>query len=130
MAMKTVFEQMGGEDGIRQLVDRFYVLMDTLPEAATIRAMHPADLTESREKFSLFLFGWSGGPPAYVEKYGHPRLRGRHMPFAVDDDAAAAWMRCMGLALEERSRDGVMDAAVAKGLFDAFFRIASHMRNR
>ncbi len=128
--MKTVFEQMGGEDGIRRLVGRFYELMDTLPEAATIRAMHAPDLTESSEKLTLFLIGWSGGPPAYVEKHGHPRLRARHMPFAVDDDAAAAWMRCMGLALEDEARSGAMEPAVAQGLFDAFLRIAGHMRNR
>ena len=128
--MKTVFEQMGGEDGIRRLVGRFYELMDTLPEAATIRAMHAPDLTESSKKLALFLIGWSGGPPAYVEKHGHPRLRARHMPFAVDDDAAAAWMRCMGLALEDEARSGAMEPAVAQGLFDAFLRIAGHMRNR
>ncbi|MDG1484160.1 MAG: group II truncated hemoglobin [Myxococcota bacterium] len=128
--MTTVFEQMGGEDGIRRLVGRFYELMDTLPEAATIRAMHAPDLTESSEKLTLFLIGWSGGPPAYVEKHGHPRLRARHMPFAVDDDAAAAWMRCMGLALEDEARSGAMEPAVAQGLFDAFLRIAGHMRNR
>ena len=87
--MKTTYEQMGGEPGIRALVDRFYELMDTLPEAATIRAMHPADLSESIEKLVLFLIGWSGGPPAYVTKYGHPRLRARHLPFAVDDEAAS-----------------------------------------
>jgi hemoglobin len=128
--MQTVFEQVGGEAGIRRLVDRFYALMDTLPEAATIRAMHPADLSDSREKLSLFLIGWSGGPPVYVEKRGHPRLRARHLPFAVDDEAAAAWMRCMGLALEELAREGALDPALAQGLFDAFLRIAGHMRNR
>lgn len=128
--MKTVFEQMGGEEGIQRLVDRFYVLMDTLPEAATIRAMHAPDLTEANDKLTRFLIGWSGGPPAYMEKYGHPRLRARHMPFAIDDDAAAAWMRCMGLALEEEARSGAMEPALAQGLFDAFLRIAGHMRNR
>ena len=56
--MKTTYEQMGGEPGIRAPVERFYALMDTLPEAATIRAMHPADLSESIEKLVLFLIGF------------------------------------------------------------------------
>ena len=127
---QTVFERMGRAPGIRQLVDRFYEHMDVLPEAATIRAMHPADLTESREKLSLFLIGWSGGPPAYVEKYGHPRLRARHMPFPIDDDAAVAWVRCMGIALEEFSRDGKMGKELAEELLNAFVRIAGHMRSK
>ena len=127
---QTVYGLLGEEEGIRTLVDRFYVLMDTLPEAADIRAMHPEDLTESAEKLTLFLVGWSGGPPLYMQKYGHPRLRARHLPFPIDDAAAAAWMRCMGLALEERARDGSLEPAVAQKLFDAFLRIAGHMRNR
>lgn len=128
--MKTTYEQLGEEQGIRALVDRFYELMDALPEAATIREMHPADLTSSREKLSLFLIGWSGGPPAYVSRYGHPRLRARHLPFAVDDDAAAAWVRCMGLALEERTQEGHLEVELAQNLFNAFVRIAAHMRNQ
>ena len=128
--MKTVYEQMGEEAGIRRLVDVFYDHMDTLPEAATIRAMHPRDLAGSREKLALFLIGWSGGPPAYVQKYGHPRLRARHFPFAIDDDAAAAWMRCMSLALEDLVKEGAMPSGLAHQLFDAFMRIAAHMRNR
>ena len=128
--MNTTYERLGEEAGIRALVDRFYELMDTLPEATTIRAMHASDLSSSREKLALFLIGWSGGPPAYVSRYGHPRLRARHLPFAVDDAAAAAWVRCMGLALEERARDGHLEPAFAQGLFDSFVRIAAHMRNQ
>lgn len=130
MAEQTVYEILGEEAGIRTLVARFYELMDTLPEAAEIRAMHPEDLTESADKLALFLVGWSGGPPLYVQKHGHPRLRARHFPFPIDDAAAAAWIRCMGLALQERAEDGSLDPAVAQGLFDAFLRIAGHMRNR
>ena len=79
------FERIGGEEGVRALVDRFYDLMDTLPEAAGIRAMHPRDLRMSREKLYLFLVGWLGGPPLYVERFGHPRLRARHLPFPIGD---------------------------------------------
>ncbi len=121
----TPYEALGAEPAVRALVDRFYDLMDTLPEAATIRAMHPADLTESREKLFLFLTGWLGGPPVYVEKRGHPRLRMRHLPFAVDEAARDAWLRCMFQALDEQVADELLRLQLRTGMA----RIADHMRN-
>lgn len=124
--MNKAYDFLGKQDGIRALVDRFYDLMETLPEAATIRAMHPPDLTESREKLFEFLVGRFGGPPLYTDKYGHPRLRGRHMPFAVDTAAAEAWMLCMDSALNEQ-----IEAGAERDEISAFFRqVAMFMRNR
>src|SRR4051812_50203562 len=74
---------MGGDTGIRRLVDRFYELMDTSPEAATIRALHAQSLKASREKLYMYLTGWTGGPANNVEKQGHPPLRKRHFPFST-----------------------------------------------
>ena len=122
----SLFDEMGGEAGVRALVDRFYDLMDTLPEAARIRAMHPADLASSREKLSLFLMMWSGGPRTYEELRGHPRMRARHLPFPIDAADRDAWLLCMDRALDESP----MDERVKRGLSDAFARIAEHMRNR
>lgn len=122
----SLYEKMGGEQGIRALVDRFYDLMDTLPEAARIRAMHPADLASSREKLALFLMMWSGGPRTYWELRGHPRLRARHLPFPIDAADRDAWLLCMDRALEESS----IEEPVRRGLSDSFSRIAEHMRNR
>ena len=85
MALVDLYQRMGEEAGIRRLVTTFYKLMDTLPEAEGIRLLHPEELDESEEKLVLFLSGWSGGPPLYVEKYGHPRLRMRHMPFQIGE---------------------------------------------
>ena len=104
--MNKAYEFLGREDGIRALVDRFYDVIDTLPDAAAIRAMHPPDLTESRDKLYFFLVGRFGGPPLYEQRFGHPRLRGRHMPFAIDTDAAEAWMLCMDTALDEQVGPG------------------------
>ena len=124
--MNKAYEFLGREDGIRALVDRFYDLMDTLPEAKKIRDMHPPDLTESRDKLYFFLVGRFGGPPLYTERYGHPRLRGRHMPFAVDTAAADAWMTCMNSALDEQIGSGPERDAIS-----AFFeQVAMFMRNR
>lgn len=122
----SLYEKMGGEQGIRALVDRFYDLMDTLPEAARIRAMHPAELASSREKLALFLMMWSGGPRTYWELRGHPRLRARHLPFPIDAADRDAWLLCMDRALEESS----IEEPVRRGLSDSFSRIAEHMRNR
>lgn len=122
----TIFEQLGGEPGVARIVARFYDSMDRRADAATIRALHPADLTAARNKLTWFLIGWTGGPPAYVSRYGHPRLRARHLPFAIDTAAAAAWMTCMDEALAAE----VADDALRASLHDALVRLATHMRNQ
>ena len=81
MLQPTPYEELGGEEKVRELVDRFYDHMDTLSEVQTVRDLHARSLKASREKLFLFLSGWLGGPDLYVEKYGHPRLRRRHLPF-------------------------------------------------
>ena len=122
----TPYQALGGDAAVRRLVDRFYDLMDTLPEAATIRAMHAASLDVSRERLYWFLTGWLGGPQLFVEQRGHPRLRARHLPFAVDTAAAVAWMRCMTQAMTEQ----IDDVALRDQLHSALARLADHMRNQ
>lgn len=124
-ALEAPYERLG-EEGVRRLVDRFYDRMDALPEAAEVRAMHPRDLRGSREKLFWFLSGWLGGPPLYVEKKGHPRLRARHLPFAIDDAARDQWMLCMRQALAEVVEDAELSAYLERQLG----RVADHMRNR
>jgi hemoglobin len=120
------YERIGGEKKIRELVDRFYELMDTEEHSAGIRAMHARDLRGSREKLFMFLSGWLGGPQLYTEKYGHPRLRQRHMHFAVDSSARDQWMRCMVQAME----DVGIEEGLRKELEEAFFKTADFMRNQ
>ena len=115
-----------GAEAVARLVDRFYDLMDTLPEAAPIRAPHPGDLTGSREKLRLFLTGWLGGPPLYVERYGHPRLRARHLPFPIGEAERDQWMLCMDRALDEVVDDEHLRAHLSRALAP----VADHMRNR
>jgi len=123
--MQTHYQRIGGEAAIRALVDRFYAHMDELPEAWDIRKMHGPDLTPVREKLYEFLTGWMGGPPLYVDKYGHPMLRQRHLPFPIDNAARDQWMLCMRLALEEV----VTDPQLRQELEAAFQKVADHMRN-
>ncbi|MEZ4401903.1 MAG: group II truncated hemoglobin [Kofleriaceae bacterium] len=121
------FERLGGEAGVRRLVDHFYDRMDQRPDCAPIRAMHPADLASSRDKLAWFLTGWLGGPPVYVQRFGHPRLRARHLPFAIDDAARDQWMSCMREALAATI---TADEPLRAHLELTLSRLADHMRNR
>lgn len=120
------YERIGGEAKIHELVERFYCLMDSLPEAQTVRAMHARDLRGSREKLFMFLSGWLGGPQLYVEKYGHPRLRQRHLPFTIDTAARDQWMHCMRQALI----DVGIEESLRSELLAAFAKTADFMRNQ
>ncbi|QQS44905.1 MAG: group II truncated hemoglobin [Acidobacteriota bacterium] len=122
----TIYEQIGGEEKIRRLVNRFYDLMDTRPEAEVIRRLHPDDLSESREKLYMFLVGWTGGPPLYMEKFGHPRLRARHMPFPIGELERDQWLWCMNRALEEVVEKPLLRQQISLALGN----LADFMRNR
>lgn len=125
-ARSTPYDLLGGDPSVRRLVDRFYDLMDAAPEAAHIRAMHARSLKVSREKLYLFLTGWLGGPPLYVERYGHPMLRARHLPFPIGVQARDEWLWCMDRALDEQE----MPEMLREYLKDRFRGVADHMRNR
>lgn len=124
--MQTHYERIGGEEGVRRLVDRFYDLMDSLPEAYGIRKLHAADLDSARGKLFMFLSGWMGGPQLFVEKFGHPRLRQRHLPFPIGEAERDQWMMCMTQAME----DVGIDEATRKELMAAFWKTADFMRNQ
>ncbi len=124
-AASTPYLAIGGEAALRRLVHRFYELMDHLPEAYGIRKMHPADLSGSEEKLFMYLSGWLGGPPLFVQKFGEPFLRARHLNFRIASSEASQWMLCMRQALEEVVADADLRAALEKKLTD----LAAHMRN-
>lgn len=121
----TPYEQLGGAEGVRRLVHRFYALMDELPEAYTVRQMHPESLAGSEESLFEFLSGWLGGPPLYVAKKGHPRLRMRHHPYAIGPVERDEWMLCMRQALQEQ----VPDEDFREKLEAAFAGMADHLLN-
>lgn len=123
---QTPYDRLGGAGAVRALVDRFYDRMDSDPAAADIRRLHARDLRVSREKLFLFLSGWLGGPDLYVQRYGHPRLRARHLPFPIGSPERDQWLACMRNALD--SPDVPPDLAAS--LAAAFARTADHMRNR
>lgn len=123
---QTAYEALGGEPVLRRLTHRFYELMDSLPEAWTIRRLHPEDLAGSEEKLFMYLSGWLGGPDLYVARHGHPRLRARHLSFPIASRERDEWMLCMRLACEEL----ITDPALRARLLEALGGLADHMRNR
>jgi hemoglobin len=125
-AETSIFDRLGGETGLRALVDAFYDCMDHEADYAGIRALHPADLSGSRNKLFWFLCGWSGGPDHFVQRFGHPRLRARHLPFAIGVAERDQWMGCMLQAMTERK----IDPELRQRLDGAFLKTADWMRNR
>lgn len=123
---RTPFELLGGEQGVRELVDRFYDLMELEPQFAGIRALHPSTLEGSRDKLFWFLCGWLGGPNHYVERFGHPRLRARHLPYPIASAERDQWLACMTLAM----RDVGVAPPLRERLLEAFAGTADWMRNR
>jgi len=126
VATVTFFEALGGTEKIRDLVERFYDVMDSDPKAVGIRAMHKPDLTEAREKLFMFLTGWTGGPQLYIERYGHPMLRARHLPFPIGESERDQWMYCMIKAMHDL---GIAERVMVP-LAEALWDVADHMRNR
>lgn len=123
---QSAFELIGGAVKLRELVDRFYDLMELEPEFAGIRALHPTPLDSSRDKLYWFLSGWMGGPNLYIERYGHPRLRARHLPYAIASGERDQWLRCMAWAMQ----DVGIGKALQERLMHSFYQTADWMRNK
>jgi hemoglobin len=126
MTTLTPYRLLGGEPALRSLVDRFYFYMDILPEAQGIRVLHQPDLASARDKLFKFLSGWLGGPNLFIEEFGHPMLRARHLPFAIGEAERDQWMLCMNKALAEMT----MDSQLRATLQNALQQLATHMMNR
>ena len=125
-AFATPYEWIGGEPAVRSLVDRFYDLMDLEPAYTELRAAHGSTLEDARDKLFWFLCGWLGGPDYFVERFGHPRLRMRHMPFSIGILERDQWVACMDQAMGEVQ----VDPALRERLKASFTQTADWMRNK
>ena len=123
---RSAFEWIGGESAIRALVERFYDLMELEPGYTALRSSHGSDLTDARAKLFWFLCGWMGGPQHYVERFGHPRLKARHMPFKIGILERDQWLACMQQAMVDTG----VDAELRTRLAESFFQTADWMRNQ
>ena len=122
----SLYEQIGGSDMVGRLADRFYELMDSVPHFKELRAMHPESLAGSRDRLFKFLSGWLGGPDLFVQEFGHPMLRARHMSFAIGTLERDQWVACMVLAME----DVGVEENLRTRLMQNFFNTADFMRNK
>jgi hemoglobin len=123
---QTPFEQIGGEARVQALTDRFYDLMDLEPGYQALRTVHGSELDSARQKLFWFLCGWLGGPQHYIERFGHPRLRSRHMPFKIGVVERDQWVACMDQAMGETD----VPADLRTQLKASFFQTADFMRNQ
>lgn len=126
MTSTTPYELAGGEAALRSLVDRFYFYMDILPESRGIRAMHADNLASAKDKLFKFFSGWLGGPNLFIEEFGHPMLRARHLPFRIGESERDQWMLCMNKALDEIA----MDPRLRDNIRAALQNLATHMINQ
>ena len=124
--INTPFTWIGGEERVKALTERFYDLMDLEPGYTALRAAHGTDLTHARQRLFMFLCGWLGGPQHYTEQFGHPRLRMRHMPFAIGILERDQWLACMDQAMAETD----VPADLRERLKNSFFQTADWMRNQ
>ncbi|MEO7937061.1 MAG: group II truncated hemoglobin [Burkholderiaceae bacterium] len=122
----TPFAWIGGEAAVRALTERFYDLMDLEPDYAALRAVHGSALDNARQRLFWFLCGWLGGPQHYTERFGHPRLRARHLPFAIGSTERDQWLACMDQAMAETG----VDSALRERLRQSFFQTADWMVNQ
>lgn len=122
----TPFEWIGGEAKVHALTERFYDLMDLEPAYAALRAAHGSSLDNARQRLFWFLCGWLGGPSHYEERFGHPRLRARHMPFAIGIAERDQWLACMEQAMIETE----VPEPLRHRLNASFFQTADWMRNK
>lgn len=122
----TLYELIGGQPVVDNLVEAFYRRMDTLPEAATIRAMHAPELSHVKTVLKKYLGEWLGGPNHYTSERGHPRLRLRHMPFRIGVAERDAWLLCMQGALEE----AIASPEMRQQIYEPLVRLADWMRNQ
>jgi hemoglobin len=120
----TLYEQVGGQSFFERLVEHFY---EAVEHDNLLRAMYPADLTESKRHLTLFLVQYWGGPTQYMQERGHPRLRMRHAPFRITKQARDAWIAAMDLALTS-VRDELNDEQF-EALHSYFEMAATQMRN-
>lgn len=124
-AGRSLYDRLGGARAIDRLVEAFYHEMDTVSGAATIRALHPADLGPIKDVLKRYLTEWTGGPKLFSPERGHPRLRSRYVGFPIGEAERDAWLLCMRAALAV----AVADDVARVELYTNMSKLADWMRN-
>lgn len=98
----SLYDQLGGADALRRLVETFYDIIEFEPEGAPLKRLHLLGhgIAHSREEQFAFMSGFFGGPLLYAQKYGHSNVREMHAHVEIDEAAKETWLRCMQTALD------------------------------
>lgn len=121
----SLYELIGGAQGLEQLVKAYIDVLRTRPEAQHLRSLYPDNLDHYELRMIEFLSGWLGGPALYLERHGMPMLREKHRGMPIDAQVRDEWMFCMRLALEKTIQDN--DLRVT--LEGAFWRMADSLKH-
>ncbi|RPA57954.1 globin [Shewanella frigidimarina] len=124
-AQSNAYDLIGGDKVIRAIAHDFYQQMQTRPETQTLLAIHRSPMQESEQKLYEYLSGWLGGPQLYQQKHGHPALRARHMPFAIDESMRDQWLICMRAAIQ----NNIKKPEHQQVIIQAISTLADNMRN-
>ncbi|MFK3978521.1 group II truncated hemoglobin [Shewanella vesiculosa] len=122
----NAYDLIGGDKVIRAIAHDFYQQMQTRPETQALLAIHRSPIQASEQKLYEFLSGWLGGPQLYQQKHGHPALRARHMPFAIDESMRDQWLICMRAAIT----NAIKKPEHQQVIIQAISTLADNMRNR
>ena len=121
----SLYKRLGGEPVLHEFVDKLYGYMDVLPEVETIRKMHTRELSHTRDRVFMFLSGMLGGPPLYMQAFGHPRLRRKHLHFRIGNRERDQWMLCAQRAADELP----VSSSLRQELITELAGMANHLRN-
>ena len=125
-ASESLYARLGGETVLRQFVNRLYSFMDEDASVAPVRRMHSENLSYASDRLFMFLSGMLGGPPLYMEAFGHPRLRQKHLHFSIGDEERDQWMLCAQHAADQLD----IEDALRDELIGVLARMADHLRNK
>ena len=121
-----------GEEGLKELVNTFYFIMENDQEAKDCLALHPLiegkAKEETKTKLFQFLSGWTGGPQLFFQNHGHPRMRARHLPFKIGKEESRQWLYCMQKALRLNSKK--MSKKNRRLMLNSFTALALRIQNQ
>jgi len=122
---ESLYERLGGEVVLHKFVIHFYEYMDNTPDVADVRSMHPDSLISATEKLFMFLSGMLGGPSLYMDEFGPPRLRRKHLHFTIGDKERDQWLMCAQYAANQLN----IDEGLRDELIDNLTAMAKHLQN-
>jgi len=123
---ESLYSRLGGEAVLRQFVSHLYAFMDEAEVVQPVRKMHSQDLSYAADRLFMFLSGMLGGPPLYMEAFGHPRLRRKHLSFSIGDEERDQWLLCAQYAADQLA----VEETIRTELMMVLSRMADHLRNK